>query len=88
MAKRFSNVNALKQHITGIVSLWFENDGVLHSLFLFQGKDYKSWCKTIACYGTWATTFDMLVFSYVLQVNVVSVALEEAAFRAVGHQKG
>ena len=73
LAERFKNVNSLRLYITGMVSLWFENDGVLRSLFLFEGKDYKAWCKTTACNGTWATTFDMLIFSYVLKVNIVSV---------------
>lgn len=73
LAKRFSNANSLRQYVTDMVSLWFENDGILRSLFLFEGKDYKYWVKRTACNGTWASTFDMLVFSYVLKVNVVSV---------------
>ena len=73
LAKRFSNVNSLRQYVTDMVSLWFENDGVLRSLFLFEGKDYKHWAKRTANNGTWASTFDMLVLSYVLKVNIVSV---------------
>ena len=46
---------------------------MLCSLFLFEGKDYKAWCKATAYNGTWATIFDMLIFSYVLKVNIVLV---------------
>ena len=73
LGKRFDDVQSLREFFTGMVSLWFENDPLLRSLFMFEGKDYKSWYITTSRKGTWATTFDMLVFSYVFKVNVVSV---------------
>ena len=66
LAECFKNTNSLRLCVTGMVLLWFENDRVLHSLFSFEGKDYKAWCKVTVCNGTWATTFDMLIFSHVL----------------------
>ena len=73
LAKRFNDVQSLREFLSGMISLWFKNDPVLRSLFLFEGKDYKTWCVTTARKGTWATTFDMLLFSYVFKVNVISV---------------
>jgi len=43
------------------------------SIFLFEGKDYKLWCSVTVCKGAWATTFNMLVFSYVFNVNIITV---------------
>ena len=71
LGKRFDDVQSLREFFTGMVSLWFENDPLLRSLFMFEGKDYKSWYITTSRKGTWATTFDMMVFLYVFKVNVV-----------------
>ena len=73
LAKRFTNVHSLRLHTAGMVSLWFENDGVLRSLFLFEGKDCKSWSEATACNRTWTTNFDMLMCLCVLKVNILSV---------------
>ena len=73
LAEYFKNVNSLRLYITGMVSLWFENNRVLRSLFSFEGKDYKAWCKATAYNGTQAMIFNMLIFSYVLKVNIFSV---------------
>ena len=54
LAKRFNDVQSLREFLSGMISLWFKNDPVLRSLFLFEGKDYKTWCVTTARKGTWA----------------------------------
>ena len=73
LGRRFSDVKSLRQFLTGMVSLWFDNDQLLRSLFLFEGVDHKVWCSTISCKGAWATTFDMLIFAYVFKINIITV---------------
>lgn len=64
---------SLRQYLSSVVLTCFQNDDVLQSLFLFEGITRKDWCESIVIDGRWTSTFDVIVFSYVMKINVITV---------------
>ena len=64
---------SLRQYLSSVVLTCFKNDDVLQSLFLFEGITSKDWCESIVIDGRWTSTFDVIVFSYVMKINVITV---------------
>ena len=56
-----------------MISLQYKKYEALQSILVSTEKYYNSWCSSIERYGEWASAFDILVFFYVLRVNVIKV---------------
>ena len=68
-----SDSASLRQYLSSVVSTCFRDDEVIQNLFEYEGVNYKNWCKSIETDGRWTSTFDMLIFSYVMKTNVITV---------------
>ena len=64
---------SLRQYLSSVVLSCFQNDNVLQSLFVFEGITCKDWCDSIVIDGRWTSTFDVIVFAYLMKVNVIAV---------------
>jgi len=75
LAQRFGKGDSmsLRQYLSSIVSTCFREDEVIQSLFEYEGVNYKDWCKSIETDGRWTSTFDMMLFSYIMKTNVTTV---------------
>ena len=49
--------------------------------------DFRSWCNNIVEEGTWSTSFDMLVFSYSMNLNVIIVGNYAHEFSVISNQE-
>ena len=56
-----------------IVTYLYASDRVLQYLFHFERQDIIEWCSKILRMGVCATTFDTLIFSYIMRLNVVVI---------------
>ena len=74
MQDKFNGVHELRQYMRDTISYLYCNDGVLRSLFYCERQDVRLWCSKITRMGVWATTFDTLIFSYIMRLNVVVIA--------------
>ena len=68
-----SDSASLRQYLSSVVSTCFRDDEVVQNLFEYEGVNYKNWCKSIETDGRWKSTFDMMIFSYVMKTNVITV---------------
>ena len=68
-----SDSASLRQYLSSVVSTCFRDDEVIQNLFEYEGVNYKNWCKSIETDGRWTSTFDMMIFSYVMKTNVITV---------------
>jgi len=64
---------SLRQYLSSIVSTCFREDEVIQSLFEYEGVNYKDWCTLIETDGRWTSTFDMMIFSFIMITNVTTV---------------
>ena len=70
---KFNGVQELRQYMRDIIAYLYYNDGVLRFLFSYERQDVRLWCLKITWMGVWATTFDTLIFSYIMRLNVVVI---------------
>ena len=56
-----------------MVNYLIPNDLVLRHLFTYERIECTQLCLTITRMGEWARTFDMLMFSFVLKLNVIVI---------------
>ena len=68
-----SDSASLRQYLSSVVSTCFRDDEVVQNLFEYEGVNYKNWCKSIETDGRWTSTFDRMIFSYVMKTNVITV---------------
>ena len=73
LSKRFGSVQEMKLFVKDTVLVQYRNDLLLRKIFLLENMDYKSWCSKMMNEGEWATTCEMMVFSYVLSFNIIIV---------------
>ena len=75
LAERFGKDDqmSLRQYLSSVVLSCFQNDNVLQSLFMFEGITCKDWCDSIVIDGRWTSTFDVIVFAYLMKVYVITV---------------
>ena len=83
---RFKDVQAIRFHLRGMVSDWYHNDYCLQQIFKVYESDISSWCCDIVKEHRWATSLDMLLFSYVTKVNVVIVGNYTSNFEIHSNQ--
>ena len=73
LSKRFGSVQEIKLFVKDTVLVQYRNDPLLCKIFLLENMDYKSWCSKMMNEGEWATSFEMMVFSYVFSFNLTIV---------------
>ena len=73
MSRRFQSIEELRSYLSIMVLRLYDNDIILQKIFHSYGIDYKSWCTYITYMHRWATQTDILVFSYITKLNVISV---------------
>lgn len=69
----FKDVLDLRQQLNAIVLYLSIFDPVVSKLFKNHNKYISSWCSNITQMGERVTTFDALIFSYVMRVNVIII---------------
>ena len=73
MSNRFKDVEELRLYLSSMVLCSFHNDELLQKIFQSYRIDYNSWDTYITNMHEWAKQLDILVFSYIMKFNVISV---------------
>ena len=71
--EKFNGVQDLRQYLRDVVAYWYPSDRLLQCLFSYERQDVTLWCSMITRMGVWATTFDTLIFSYIMTLNVIVI---------------
>ena len=87
MSNQFKNVQEMRIYLRQIVSYLYYNDQCMQQIFKKSKVDLRSWCDNIVEKGTWATSFDMLVFSYSMNLNVIIVGNYAHEFTVISNKE-
>ena len=63
----------LRQYLENAAEYLYSKDNVLQFLFFNGRKDVLLWCSNITRMGVWATSFNTLIFSYIMKLNVIGI---------------
>ena len=73
MKGKFGSVYDLRYYLNKVVLLEIESDIILQRIFQFYMIDLQSWSIHILKMHEWAKSIDMMIFSYITKINVVTV---------------
>ena len=69
----FNGVKELRIFIRDMVNNFIHNNIMLQRIFTCKGKYYVLWCSRITRMGMWVTSFDTLIFAYVMKIYVIII---------------
>ena len=73
MKGKFRSVYDLRYYLNKVVLLDIESDIILQRIFQFYMIDLQSWSIHILKMHEWAKSIDMMIFSYITKINVITV---------------
>ena len=73
MSCRFQTVSEIRYYLRASVLMGIGSDRLLLKIFEYYRIDYNQWINHIIVMNTWATPLDMLLCSYMLKTNIISV---------------